>query len=216
VVDGMSRLVVVAPHPDDEVLQAGGLLHGAARRGRPIVVVAVTDGEASHARSTCVTPAELREWRATERDDALDRLGVLDAEVVRLAVPDQGCGAAIAELAAALAPVLRRGDVVVTACRADRHPDHVATAQATAIAAAGAVDVVWEAPTWALVHGTSPEPTATLHLDDVTWAAKRSAIDAYRSQLIALGPSPLDGPVVHPRQLARLQRRAETFVAVPT
>ena len=51
------RVVVVAPHPDDEVLAAGGLMRWMACRGREVLVVGVTDGEASHARSARVTPA---------------------------------------------------------------------------------------------------------------------------------------------------------------
>ncbi|HEX3705667.1 MAG TPA: PIG-L family deacetylase, partial [Mycobacteriales bacterium] len=42
------RTVVVAAHPDDEVLGAGGLMMKLARMGCPMVVVWATDGEASH------------------------------------------------------------------------------------------------------------------------------------------------------------------------
>jgi len=41
---GVCRLVVVAPHPDDEVLACGGLLCAAAGIGLEVQVVAVTDG----------------------------------------------------------------------------------------------------------------------------------------------------------------------------
>ena len=41
------RVVVVAPHPDDEVLGAGGALASLAVRGARLLLVAVTDGEAS-------------------------------------------------------------------------------------------------------------------------------------------------------------------------
>ena len=50
------RLVVVAPHPDDEILACGGLMAMHAARGGSTLVVAVTDGEASH--------AEVPSWRA--------------------------------------------------------------------------------------------------------------------------------------------------------
>ena len=43
-----ARLVVVAPHPDDEVLACGGLLAMRAQAGLPCLVVAITNGEASH------------------------------------------------------------------------------------------------------------------------------------------------------------------------
>ena len=45
---GPRRLIVVAPHPDDEVLGAGGLLQQMQQAGVETVLVAVTDGEASH------------------------------------------------------------------------------------------------------------------------------------------------------------------------
>jgi len=41
------HVVVVAPHPDDEVLGAGGLLQHAVSSGASVEVVGVTDGEAA-------------------------------------------------------------------------------------------------------------------------------------------------------------------------
>src|SRR6266705_300032 len=40
-------LLVVSPHPDDEVLAAGGLIHSWAAAGREVTIVSVTDGEAA-------------------------------------------------------------------------------------------------------------------------------------------------------------------------
>src|SRR5690242_503874 len=40
------RLLVIAPHPDDEVLGAGGLADATVRSGGDVRVVVVTDGEA--------------------------------------------------------------------------------------------------------------------------------------------------------------------------
>jgi len=45
-----SRVVVVAPHPDDEILTCGALLHLVAERGDAPLIVAVTDGPAIPAR----------------------------------------------------------------------------------------------------------------------------------------------------------------------
>jgi LmbE family N-acetylglucosaminyl deacetylase len=208
---GVSRLVVVAPHPDDEVLTAGGLM-----RECPVddvVIVAVTDGEASHARSARITADELRVRRAAERAEALRRLGV-SADVIRIGAPDQGCAGEVREVAASIATILRRGDVVVGPCRGDRHPDHVAVADALRDAAGGVVRTVWEAPTWALVHGTWPGASFALELPPASWTAKRRAVAAYGSQLTALGPDPVDGPVVHPHELATMLRRREEFLAV--
>ena len=41
-------LVLVAPHPDDELLAAGATLAAASDAGIEVRVVAVTDGEMSH------------------------------------------------------------------------------------------------------------------------------------------------------------------------
>lgn len=45
---GLSRIVVVAPHPDDETLGAGALIAECAARGIEVLVIVVTDGSASH------------------------------------------------------------------------------------------------------------------------------------------------------------------------
>jgi LmbE family N-acetylglucosaminyl deacetylase len=205
-------LVIVAPHPDDEVLAAGGLMRWMASVGREIVVVAVTDGEASHARSARVTPDVLRERRAGERVEALARLGVPDVTLVRLAEPDGACTDRVPAITAAVGAVLRPGDAVVGPALEDPHPDHIAVASALRRVAGGAS--IWEAPTWALVHRTAPSPTCVLVLDDGEMAAKRHAVRAYRSQLEPLGPDPLDGPVVHPHELAAMLAGDEQFRAV--
>jgi len=209
----VNRLVVVSPHPDDEVLAAGGLMRRHARRGGNVVIVAVTDGEASHSRSLRITPDELRVIRAKERAEALERLDV-HATVVRLASPDQGCATHVPEIAGALAPLLRRGDTLIGPSAADRHPDHVAVSTALRDAARGLAGVIWEVPTWALVHRTAPRPTVGVLLDDEEWAAKRDAVAAYSSQLVPLGPDPVDGPVVHPHELTAMLRRLEGLFAV--
>jgi LmbE family N-acetylglucosaminyl deacetylase len=210
------RLIVVAPHPDDEVLAAGGLMRWSARQDREVVVVAVTDGEASHARSTLVTPAALRQRRAAERDDALGRLGLDEVTVHRLGEPDQGCGERVAAIADAIRSLVAPGDVVIAPSRGDRHPDHVAACRASRRAARHVVDEIWEAPTWALVHGTAGAPSTAFELDAEAWVAKCDAVAAYRSQLEPLGPSLADGPVVHPHELTVLLTRCERFRAVRT
>src|SRR5580692_8282234 len=64
-------LVVVAPHPDDETLGAGGLIHTwAARHGLPVVIVSVTDGEAA-----CPEIPNLAAVRRSELEAARRELG---------------------------------------------------------------------------------------------------------------------------------------------
>lgn len=74
------RLWVLAPHPDDEVLMAGELLHAAALRGRPVSVVVMTNGDLSCARDGHA--------RQGETIDALAVLGVHESDVHFLGYPD--------------------------------------------------------------------------------------------------------------------------------
>jgi LmbE family N-acetylglucosaminyl deacetylase len=68
--------VVVAPHPDDEILGCGGLLRHAAEQGMEVRVVAVTDGEACYPDEHWWTPERLRSARRAELAAALGELGI--------------------------------------------------------------------------------------------------------------------------------------------
>jgi hypothetical protein len=43
--NGKDRLLVLAPHPDDESLATGGLIQRATRQGLPVKVVFLTNGQ---------------------------------------------------------------------------------------------------------------------------------------------------------------------------
>lgn len=91
-----SRLLVIAPHPDDETLATGGAIDTAIRRGVHVTVVFVTcgDGFLQAVRSTAnphPTPADMQAFgarRAQEARRATAALGVAPADVVFLGFPD--------------------------------------------------------------------------------------------------------------------------------
>src|SRR3989344_4523812 len=70
------RAVIIAPHPDDEVLGCGGLLQGLAALGRAIQLISVTDGSASHPGSRRWSVERLSVVRPQESAQALHRLGL--------------------------------------------------------------------------------------------------------------------------------------------
>jgi N-acetylglucosamine malate deacetylase 1 len=79
----MSRVLVIAAHPDDEVLGMGGTiaLH-AAERGDPVRIVCVTDGSSTQYPGD----AEIRAQKEAEARAAAATLGVED--YVHLDLPD--------------------------------------------------------------------------------------------------------------------------------
>lgn len=81
-VSGWRSVVVVAAHPDDEVLGAGGLMALLADRRVRLRLVAVTDGEASHPGQ------DIAARRIAESAAALRHIGA--CEVIRLGLPDSG------------------------------------------------------------------------------------------------------------------------------
>ncbi|MEO8040262.1 MAG: PIG-L family deacetylase, partial [Betaproteobacteria bacterium] len=155
VVPGAGRLVVVAPHPDDEVLAAGGLIAMLAQRSRPAWIVAVTDGSASHPGSVRWTPDQLARIRQRESAIGLRVLGLNEDSVLRLRIPDGQVGSHTATLVAALQALLLPADVVVSTWSGDGHPDHEATAVAAAEACASVRCTHLQAPVW-MWHWASP------------------------------------------------------------
>lgn len=211
---GAGHVVVLAPHPDDEVLAVGGTMRALALSGRSLSIVAVTDGEGSHPRSTTTTPAALGVMRDAERAEALARLGVPDAEVIRLHVRDGGIGAAEG-LPEMLEEHLRRASLVIAPWHRDGHPDHDALGDAALAVTRRLGKRLLQYPVWAW-HWARPGT------EDLPWsrarrhrlgadvlAAKRASISAYRSQVAPLSDAPGDEAVLPDAVLDRFRRPFE-------
>lgn len=209
------RAVVVAPHPDDEVLSVGGLFGHLHRLGRDLLVVAATDGTGSHDGSPLWPPERLARERPLETEEALRRLGLSAAcEVRRLGLPDGGLMRSRGVLAERVAALLRTGDVVFTTWRFDGHPDHEATGQAcAAVAACMGVKLV-EVPVWAwhwAAAGDARLPWSRARrvpLDADTARRKAEAVDAFRSQLLPDGSTGA-GPILRSTTVERARRPFE-------
>ena len=211
-----ARLVVVAPHPDDEVLMAGGLLSLLARQGRTCRVIAVTEGEASHRGSTVWPRERLLMERPLETRRALQRLGLADAwaTTCRLALPDGALARQQRRLAKKVEALLRPGDVVVTTWRRDGHPDHEATGEAVAEAAANRGAQLIEAPVWAWHWARPGDPrlpwqqACRIALDAQALDDKWQAVQSFTSQLQA--DASIDSePVLRRTTLDRCRRPFE-------
>jgi LmbE family N-acetylglucosaminyl deacetylase len=212
------RLVVVTPHPDDEVLGAGGLIQKALDEGVLVEVVAVTDGESSHPHSDVAAALDLSAIRARETETALRRLGWERPVVTRLGLPDGHVEENRLQLDMALSEILLPDDLCVAPWRFDGHPDHDACGESAMIAArsVGAKSLSFLVWTW---HWADPFGS------DVPWrncrrldmsrrarARKRWSTLAFESQISALGPNECDAAILPPNVLRRFWRPFEVFV----
>ena len=191
------RLLVFAPHPDDETLATGELIQLALAAGAEVRVVFATDGDNNPwpqrwaERRWRIGAAERERWGKRRRGEALAalaRLGLSAQSARFLGWPDLG-----------LTARLERDDTAIEALRAeidafapthvampslhDRHPDH------------GALRVMLELALrrgqWPclrlgyVVHGRSGEPGEWLPVPDAARHARKSeALMAHASQII--------------------------------
>ena len=211
--------MVVAPHPDDEVLGVGGLLATLAAAGVPVDLLAVTDGDASHPGSPTLAPAELARLRRNESDAraacargaGAGSIGS-DCPTVRWRRTRDAVVGAVADLLGGAGPETW----VLATWRGDRHPDHEAVGRAAQRGAGNAR--LLEFPVWAW-HWSHPDdprvPWLRLRavaLDDRVVAAKHAAVACFRTQIAPLSDDPADAPVLPGHVLERLLRPWEAVL----
>ena len=194
-------LLIVAPHPDDESLAAGGLIQRALARGARVHIVFVTDGDNNPwpqrvlEKRVRIGARERERWGARRRgeaEQALRELGAEDAVVHRLGWPDGGVTwklvdetqSAIAQwraLLAGIAPTL-----LVLPDLADGHPDHSALHVLLELVLNGMPESRRPECLCYLLHGRAvldPARQVTFELSEIEQARKRKAIHAHRSQM---------------------------------
>ena len=208
------RVVVLASHPDDEVLGVGGLVCLLAAAGARVCFVWATDGEASHPGSSAPGVRRLAATRRAESAAALERLDVGTAGRVRLELPDGGLAERQDDLERRLRCVTGPEDVMIAPWSGDAHPDHEACGRA----AAAVATTVLEYPVWAW-HWARPgdervpwERARRVDLPVEVRARKAAAVGCFASQVRPIGPEPADGPVLSPGMLAHFARDHEVVL----
>jgi LmbE family N-acetylglucosaminyl deacetylase len=194
-------LLVVAPHPDDESLAAGGLIQRALAMGARVHIVFATDGDNNPWPQRLletrirIGARERERWasrRRGEADQALRELGAESAMVHRLGWPDGGVtwklvdqtAASIAQWRAILreiAPTL-----MVLPDLADGHPDHSALHVLIELVLNGMPEANRPQCLCYLLHGRAgldPARQVSFELEEAEQARKRKAIHAHRSQM---------------------------------
>ena len=193
-------VTVIAPHPDDESLGAGGLLHRLSTAGCTPTVVIVTDGSAGY---PAATPAQRRDLARTRRKEtwaAIRQLCRNGAQPVFFDIPDGEVVAHEDEVAERIAAVLPSEGLVLAPWPDDPHPDHEAVGRAARLATARAQVELWQYPIW-MRHSMQPDDPrvdaselTVVCLSAAERQAKRRAVEAHVSQLHS--PFPGFGPVL--------------------
>ncbi len=202
---GSGRVVVIAPHPDDEVLGAGGSTAALALQGASVVLIAVTDGEASAPERA----EELRRVRPRESARAAATLGMTPSLSYAFGLPDGRVRARDVETL--LVSILEPGDLVLAPWAHDGHPDHDEVGRAAQSACAEADARLMAYLVWAW-HWAQPcelpwEKACRVELDDVVAWRKRRALQCFTSQLT--GPE----PILSSHTVRRLTRDFEVFLS---
>ena len=192
---GIKRVVIVSPHPDDEVLGTAGVLMHCEESALQCMLISVTSGEASHPDSHLWHPELLARTRELESAKALTLL-CPGCTTVHLRIPDGQVQAHQVLLQAQLEDLLQPVDAVFSPWRYDGHPDHEATAEACAKVASRLGCSLFEVPIWAW-HWARPGDDSVpwtqairIPLDAQQLKLKRQALSCFTSQLL---PDPSTG-----------------------
>jgi N-acetyl-1-D-myo-inositol-2-amino-2-deoxy-alpha-D-glucopyranoside deacetylase len=218
VFSAQTRLLVVAPHPDDETIATGLLIQQVRAAGGAVRILLLTAGDNNPwpqrwlERRLRIGPAERARWgrrRHAEMLQALQRLDVPAQELQLLGWPDLGVtdqllqagGAAVQTLAAAIDQF--HPSLLAVPALGDRHPDHAAAHVLVRLALLGC-----DQPPQLLgylVHGRRlGQKFVEVRGSAAALAVKQAALRAHHSQMVLSG-----------NRLRRCAARPERFAVVP-
>lgn len=212
-----SRIVVLAAHPHDETLGAGGILGRAAELGHETEIIIASDGEASHPASPTQRPSILGALHRTEARAAAKSLAPA-AKVTFLSLPDGQLSDAMDELGRAVDEAVGEGaGWLVAPWLGDRDPDHEACAIAARRVAADHPNVrEWEYPLWAwswAVPGSDDLPDEALRrVPSREGSSRNTALDCYHSLTEPLSELPGDEALLSAGFAVHFYRRFDVLI----
>ena len=228
-----SRLMIFAPHPDDEAIACGIIVQHADRAGAAIRVVYATDGENNPWPQRVLeckwrlNETDRRRWgklRRVEALAALQVLGVHPSYAQFLALPDQGltdllvtdCRSTLKRLATAMSnwpPT----DLLVPSV-ADTHPDHSALGVMLRLVLAQSFPYEPQMSVWSYaVHGESAalrDRAQELRQSKKETTVKQRAIRSHKTQL-KLSRRRFLAYAARPERFLNLRSRESTLAKRP-
>lgn len=191
------KIVIIAPHPDDETIACAGTILDRLQHGISVHIVLMTDGRHSH--SACFgilkspSPKEIAKIRAHEFNRVVAFLGVAAENITTFGFPDAALENHLSEATIAMQQVLMQKEQSITEIfypsAYDTHPDHRAAYRITNNALATLPTrpkrhcyTIWNGNP-ALLPPPDLEIDISLHL-----ATKQQAISMYTSQVDRITP----------------------------
>jgi N-acetyl-1-D-myo-inositol-2-amino-2-deoxy-alpha-D-glucopyranoside deacetylase len=218
VFSGQTRLLVVAPHPDDETIAAGLLIQQVLAAGGEVRILLLTAGDNNPwpqrwlERRVKIRQVDRQRWgrrREAELQQALQLLELPSSALQTLGWPDMGVtgrllqpqGTAVSTLASAISQF--RPSLIAMPSLGDRHPDHGAAHVLVRLALVGQ-PLSPQLLTY-MVHGHAPgADVVEVHGSPAQQASKLTALSAHQSQMALSG-----------HRMRHLAARPERYVEVP-
>jgi N-acetyl-1-D-myo-inositol-2-amino-2-deoxy-alpha-D-glucopyranoside deacetylase len=213
-----TRLLVVAPHPDDETIATGLLVQQVRAAGGEVKILLLTAGDNNPwpqrwlERRVLIRKTDRQRWGLRRQAEMLQALQCLDIPVQALQAmgwPDLGVGdcllqaerSATSALAATIGEF--RPNLIAMPSLDDRHPDHAAAHVLVRLALAEQA----HAPQMLayLIHGHAPNiRLVEIRGSDEQLQNKLMALAAHRSQMALSG-----------KRMHRLAARPERYAEMP-
>lgn len=181
---GLKSTLIIAPHPDDEVLGCGGLIARLVEKGHMPHVIVMTGGEGSHRGCCKISEADIKVARRGLTRKALSILGVTEDHIHELDFPDgrisESCDAEIEKLRSLI--VMLNPKTILVPHWGEGWPDHVNAAKIVKQMLVDEVEV-WEYCVWMWYYnvwrGLDWKNAVAITMTPKEHQLKMKAMDAY-------------------------------------
>ncbi len=134
----MKKIIIFAPHPDDELVGAGGSLCKWINEGHEVHIIYISDGRAAYryerenknlieTQETKISEEELAQIRMQEVNKVATFLGIPDTHIHKFKFPDQKVADNIETAIEQSKEIIKDADRLVIPSNNNPHVDHHAT-----------------------------------------------------------------------------------------